>query len=698
MSGVADHVPVDELTEAQAAGELARLAGEIAIHDRHYYQKDAPVISDAAYDALRRRNDEIEARFPHLKRSDSPSERIGAAVAAGFTEVVHARPMLSLSNAFDDADVTDFVDRIRRFLNLQGDDPVECVAEPKIDGLSASLRYVDGRFVQGATRGDGSVGEDITANLRTIADIPDRLAGTAPAVFEVRGEVFMPHESFFDLNRRQEAAGGPLYANPRNAAAGSLRQLDPSITASRNLQFRAYAWGEVSELPGDTQMAVLEALRGWGFTVQDDTRLCRDVGEMLAFYGDIETRRADMPYDIDGIVYKVNRLDWQARLGAVSRSPRWAIAHKFPAEKAQTVVQGIDIQVGRTGKLTPVARLTPVTVGGVVVSNATLHNEDYIRDKDIRIGDTVLIQRAGDVIPQVLQVIAEKRPPDAQPYRFPDVCPVCGSHAVREAGEADTRCTGGLICEAQAVERLQHFVSRDAFDIEGLGNKQVRAFFAEGLIKAPADIFTLQRRDEAAGTKLREREGWGETSVANLFQSIDRRREIPLDRLLYALGIRHIGQTNARLLARSYGSMEAFRIAMLAAQDRESEAYADLMDIDGIGAVVAEALLDFMAEPHNQEALDALLAEVRVADVAAPVTAGSPVAGKTIVFTGTLEKMTRSEAKARAEEMGAKVSGSVSKKTDLVVAGPGAGSKLKKAEEFGIEVIDEDAWIEMAGR
>jgi len=688
---------VDALSREQAAEELARLAAEIAEHDRRYYLDSAPSVSDADYDALRQRNTAIEARFPELQRADSPSLRVGAPVADGFAEVRHARPMLSLSNVFADDDVREFLVRIRRFLSLEPEETVEVVAEPKVDGVSAALRYEDGRLVQGATRGDGTVGEDITANLRTIADIPDVLPAGVPEVFEVRGEVYLSHAAFADLNRAQEAADKPLYANPRNAASGSLRQLDPAITASRRLRFFAYAWGEVSALPGDTQWDVLQSMRQWGLTVQAQIELCRSAEEMLDYYRSAEAARAGFGYDIDGIVYKVNRLDWQQRLGQVSRSPRWATAHKFPAEQAQTVVNGIDIQVGRTGKLTPVARLEPVTVGGVVVSNATLHNQDYIADKEIRVRDTVVIQRAGDVIPQVLEVVKDKRPAGTRKYRFPDVCPVCGSHAVREAGEADTRCTAGLICPAQAVERLKHFVSRGAFDIEGLGAKQVQAFYETDLIKTPADIFRLSANDASAEEKLADRDGWGETSVANLFAAIEDRRTIPLDRFLYALGIRHIGETTARLLARTYGSLRNFMDGVTAAQDREGEAWEELLSIDGIGETVAAALLDFMAEPHNIEALDDLAAQLEVSEVAAPVQTGSPVADKTIVFTGTLEQMSRSEAKARAEALGAKVSGSVSKKTDIVVAGPGAGSKAKKAAELGIEVIDEAQWLALIG-
>ena len=691
MKAFAD-VPVDELEPGQAAVELERLAAEIRRHDVAYYQKDAPQISDAEYDALRRRNAGIEARFPELKRTDSPSDRVGAAPAAVFAKVRHARPMLSLANAFEPADVAEFLERVRRFLNLKPEEAVALVAEPKIDGLSASLTYESGRFVLGATRGDGEIGEDITANLRTIGEIPDRLHGRAPERIEIRGEVYMPRASFLALNQAQAKAGKPPFANPRNAAAGSLRQLDASITAGRNLRFFAYAWGEASALPADTHWSVLEAFRDWGFPTQR-ARRCSGVEELLAFHAEIAAERAAMPYDIDGVVYKIDRLDWQSRLGQVSRSPRWAIAHKFPPEQAQTILKGIDLQVGRTGTLTPVARLEPVTVGGVVVANATLHNEDYIAEKDIRIGDTVVVQRAGDVIPQILAAVVERRPRDAEPYAFPQTCPACGSAALREEGEAARRCMGGLVCPAQAVERLKHFVSRDAFDVEGFGEKQAQAFWQEGLVRQPADLFRLRPREAA----LLEREGWGATSVRNLLAAIDSRRRIPLHRFIYALGVRHIGQATARLLARTYGTFEAFRDAMAAAQPREGEAWEELLSIEGVGPVVAEALLDFFAEPHNQEALDALLAEVEPEEAERPRAEGSPVAGKTVVFTGALETMTRGEAKARAEALGAKVAGSVSKKTDIVVAGPGAGSKLKNAEALGVRVMTEQEWTALIG-
>jgi DNA ligase (NAD+) len=696
--------PVEHLTLEEAAEELERLAGEIAHHDKLYYQKDAPEISDAAYDALRLRNEAIERLYPELVREDSPSRRVGAAPAGAFGKVVHKVPMLSLSNGFADEDVTEFWGRVRRFLNMGEDAVLEVTAEPKIDGLSAALRYEKGRFVQGATRGDGREGENVTENLRTIADVPRHLKGrNIPDVFEVRGEVYMSHADFSALNARRAKEGEPLFANPRNAAAGSLRQLDPAVTASRPLRFFAYAWGEASVIPGETQAEVVEAFRHWGFPVNPMFRVCGSAEELLAFYHDVEERRARLGYDIDGVVYKVNRLDWQGRLGFVSRSPRWALAHKFPAEQAMTILRDIEIQVGRTGALTPVARLEPVTVGGVVVSNATLHNEDEIERKDIRIGDTVVVQRAGDVIPQIVRVVEERRPENAHRFRFPDRCPECGSHAVREINEktgkvdAVRRCTGGLICPAQAVERLRHFVSRNAFDIEGLGEKQIAAFYEDGLIAQPGDIFTLEERDRKSLKKLKDREGWGETSAGNLFKAINERRKVGLDRFIFALGIRHVGETNARLLARSYGTLEHFVEEMEAAADPQSEAWRSLTAIDGVGDVLAGALIDFFAEKHNRRVLKALAeAGVEAMPLAAQETS-SPIAGKTVVFTGSLERMTRSEAKARAEQMGAKVAGSVSAKTDLVVAGPGAGSKLAKAAELGIEVISEDEWMEMAG-
>lgn len=694
---------VEELTEAEAREELARLAEEISRHDRLYYQQDAPVISDAVYDALRARNSAIEQHFSGLLRPDSPSLRVGAAPAEQFSKVEHALPMLSLGNAFSDEDVAVFADRVRRFLGLEADAELDMTAEPKIDGLSISLRYEAKKLVIGATRGDGQEGENVTANVRTIAEIPTRIAAKdCPDVFEVRGEIYMTHDDFAELNVRQEAAGLQAYVNPRNTAAGSLRQLDPKVTAGRPLRFFAYSWGEVSALPADTQMGILQVLKRWGFPVNPLLRLCGNVDEMLEVYRTIEVERASLGYDIDGVVYKVNRLDYQDRLGFVSRAPRWATAHKFPAEKATTKLEDIEIQVGRTGALTPVAKLEPVTVGGVVVQNATLHNEDEIARKDVRIGDTVTIQRAGDVIPQVLGPILEKRPKGAKPFKFPTVCPECGSHAVREVnrktGKEDVvrRCTGALICPAQAVERLKHFVSRNAFDIEGLGAKQVAAFYKEGRIMSPADIFTLEVRDRRAKDKLKDGQGFGELSVRNLFAAIDTRRTISLYRFIYALGIRHIGETTARVLAKSYGTVAALQQALIAAIDKEGEAYGDLVNIDGIGQVVADAIVEFFAEDHNRQAINALLEQVTPEPFEVE-EANSPAAGKTVVFTGSLELVTRSEAKAMAERLGAKVAGSVSKKTDYVIAGPGAGSKRKKAEELGIEILTETEWFELVG-
>jgi DNA ligase (NAD+) len=692
---------VETLSPDRAAEELARLAEVIAHHDRLYHQDDAPEISDADYDALRLRNAAIEDRFPELVRPDSPSKRVGEAPAGGFAKVRHHVPMLSLSNAFDAEDIEEFFARIRRFLNL-GDDPVELVAEPKIDGLSISLRYEDGRFLQGATRGDGTEGEDVSANLRTLGDLPKALAGEAPTVLEVRGEVYMARPDFMKLNRDQEAAGGKIFANPRNAAAGSLRQLDSRITAARPLALFAYAMGEVSGSVATTHWDFLARLRGWGFPTNPLARLCGSVEQVLAFYDEILATRAELPYDIDGIVYKVNRFDWQERLGFVSRAPRWATAHKFPAEQAQTRLERISISVGRTGALTPVAELAPVTVGGVVVSRATLHNEDEIARKDIREGDLVVVQRAGDVIPQVVEVVAEKGRKRKPPYAFPEVCPVCESSAIREPGEVVRRCTGGLICPAQAVERLRHFVSRDAFDIEGLGDKHIRAFFEDGLLASPADLFRLRERDETAETRLKDREGWGETSAGKLFDAIETRRRIALDRLIYALGIRQVGQATAKLLARNYGTFEAWRAAMAAARDEDGDeagsAYADLVNIDQIGPLVAADIVAFVAEPHNQAILDELAAEIEIEAVAAPATADTPVAGKTVVFTGTLETMSRGEAKARAEALGAKVAGSVSKKTDYVVVGADAGSKARKAAELGVTTLAEQEWLAMIGQ
>ncbi len=690
--------PVEELSEQEAAQELERLASEIAEHDRRYHSEDAPVITDADYDALRARNNEVEARFPALIRSDSPSRKVGAVPSGRFSKVRHTRPMLSLDNAFSDEDVADFIGRVRRFLGLGNDEPVALTAEPKIDGLSLSLRYERGRLKVAATRGDGQTGEDVTSNVRTIGDIPDRLTGSGwPDMMEIRGEVYMGKADFLALNEAQAEAGGKVFANPRNAAAGSLRQLDAAITAARPLKFFAWGWGETPGSDFATQMSVLETLEAWGFITNPLITLTQNLNEALRHYRLIEEQRASLDYDIDGVVYKVDRLDWQDRLGMVSRAPRWAIAHKFPAEKAQTILKDIEIQVGRTGALTPVAKLEPVTVGGVVVSNASLHNEDEIERLGVMIGDTVIIQRAGDVIPQIVSVLKEKRPLDAVPYTFPDHCPACGSAALREGDDVVVRCTGGLICPAQRVERLRHFVSRDAFDIEGLGEKQIKAFWDDGLIESPADIFKLQRRNADAETRIEDREGWGELSARNLFNAINQRRSISLDRFLYALGIRHIGQTNARLLARSYLTLDDFLWAVTeAVNDPESAAHADLLNIDGIGPKVVETLLDFFREEHNLAVVQDLIGQITVEDFEKPLET-SPVAGKTIVFTGSLEKMSRAEAKARAEAMGARVSGSVSAKTDLVVAGPGAGAKLKKASDLGVKVIDEDGWLTMTG-
>ena len=686
-----------KLTLAKAREEHARLEAEIAEHDRRYHGLDAPTISDAEYDALRRRYTALEEAFPQLAGADSANRKVGAAPSEKFAKVRHRVPMLSLGNIFADEEVEEFCARVRRFLGLGEAAPLDVVAEAKIDGLSCSLRYENGELVQAATRGDGYEGEDVTANARVVEAIPKRLKG-APRIFEARGEVYMRHADFAALNARQAEAGKPVYANPRNFAAGSLRQLDPRMTAERPLAFFAYAWGEISEPFASTQFGAIEAMRRFGLPTNPLTKLCHSASEMLAQYRSIEEKRATLGYDIDGVVYKVNDLTLQQRLGFVSRSPRWAVAHKFPAEQATTIVEAIGINVGRTGALTPLAKLKPVTVGGVVVSNATLHNEDEIARKDVRVGDTVLVQRAGDVIPQVLAVVLDKRPADSKPYVFPETCPICGSAALREidekTGEKDVvrRCTGTLICPAQAVEGLKHFVSRNAFDIEGLGEKLIELFFTEGLIRTPAEIFTLHARDGKDGPPLREWEGFGETSARNLFNAIDARRTIPLNRFLYALGIRHVGETNARRLARHFGDWDSLRAAAQAENAAE-----EISAIGGIGPVVAEAIADFFAEPRNEAALDALLKEVRIEPMEA-VAAGHPLAGQTIVFTGSLEKMTRDEAKAVAERFGAKVSGSISAKTNLVVAGPGAGSKLAKAREFGVETVDEDEWIRRSGR
>ena len=696
-------IAVKDLSEADARVELERLATLLAEANTAYHTEDAPEMSDAEYDRLKRRNAEIEARFPALKRADSPSDQVGAPVADGFAKVRHEVRMMSLSNAFEDADITDFDQSIRRYLGLGDSDPLAYTAEPKIDGLSLSLRYENGTLVQAATRGDGTTGENVTANARTIDDIPETLTD-APDILEVRGEVYMSHADFSALNERQAAKGAKTFANPRNAAAGSLRQLDAAITRDRPLRFFAYSWGALSAPLADTQIGAIDRLKSLGFQTNPLTRRCDGPAEMIAHYKSIEAQRATLGYDIDGVVYKVDDLGYQSRLGFRSTTPRWAIAHKFPAELAWTRLEAIDIQVGRTGALSPVARLTPVTVGGVVVSNATLHNEDYIagRDangapirggKDIRVGDWVQVYRAGDVIPKVADVDLTKRPDDAQPYDFPKLCPECGSEAIREEGDAVRRCSGGLICPAQAVEKLKHFVSRAAFDIEGLGAKQVEQFYTDGWIAEPADIFTLKERYGSGLQQLKNREGWGEKSAQNLFDAIDEKRTIPLGRLIFSLGIRHVGEVVANLLARSYGTWDAFQAAIDAAHDPENEAWAGLIGIDGIGTVVANSLVNSFAQEAERASIDRLVAHLTVQEAERPRTEGSPVAGKTVVFTGTLERMTRAEAKARAESLGAKVSGSVSAKTDLLVAGPGAGSKETKARDLGVQILDEDGWF-----
>ena len=682
---------VETLTEAEAASELERLATEIAHHDRLYHGKDAPEISDADYDALRRLNAAIEARFPELARADSPTHRVGTAPESGFAKLRHRTPMLSLDNVFDAEEFAEFCTRARRFLGRA--EPLSFVAEPKIDGLSINLTYDNGRFIHGATRGDGTEGEDVTANLRTMKSVPLRLKGHAPDRIEIRGEVFMTKADFLAMNQAQAEAGEKVFANPRNAAAGSLRQLDPKITASRPLRLFAYAQGESSEPVATTHWEYLDRLRAWGFDVNPLSRRLDTEDDAAAFQQQMALERAGLGYDIDGVVYKVDDLSLQRRLGFVGRAPRWAIAWKFPAEQATTRLNDIRIQVGRTGALTPVAELEPVNVGGVLVSRATLHNEDEIARKDVRIGDTVVLQRAGDVIPQIVSVILDRRPPDARAFEVRETCPVCGSHAVRPPGEAVRRCTGGLICPAQRVERLIHFVSRPAFDIDGLGEKTVQEFYDEGWLHSPADLFRLPAREDEIAT----REGWGKLSARNLSRAIEARRGVPLDRFIFALGIRRIGESNARLLARHYGSYENWKSQMLAARQIGSDERLALGSIIGIGTAIAEELVDFFDEPRNVGILDALTAEVTVQDAAPVETADSPVAGKTVVFTGTLETMTRPEAKARAEALGAKVTDSVSKKTDYVVIGADAGSKAKRAAELGVTTLTDQEWREMAG-
>lgn len=703
-------VSVSDLSQTQARDELARLATLIADANRAYHGDDAPDLSDADFDALKRRNAEIEARFPDLKRDDSPSDKVGSAPSDGFGKVRHDVRMLSLENAFDAADITDFDDRVRKFLGLTT--AIAYTAEPKIDGLSLSLRYVNGRLTQAATRGDGEVGENVTENARTIADIPHQLQGVAvPSLMDIRGEVYMSHADFAALNARGLANGEKTFANPRNAAAGSLRQLDASITAQRPLRFFAYAWGVLSDPLAKTQSGAIARMREFGFQTNPLTTLCDGPDAMLDHYRAIEAQRATLGYDIDGVVYKVDDLALQSRLGFRSSTPRWAIAHKFPAELAWTRLEAIDIQVGRTGALSPVARLKPVTVGGVVVSNATLHNEDYIQGRDsrgnpirlgrdIRMGDWVQVYRAGDVIPKIADVDLAQRPTTAKPYIFPDICPDCGSPAIREPGDAVRRCTGGLICPAQAIERLKHFVARGAFDIEGLGAKQIEAFFNDTdlPIKTPADIFTLAARDAAQPLrKLKNRDGWGDRSVTNLFAAIEDKRKIPLNRLIFALGIRHVGDSSASLLASHYGNWTTFETAMTRAAIGKGAEWADLTAIDGVGDVLAASLVTAFHHPAERAAIDALVAHLTVQDAQQRAPTDSPVAGKTLVFTGTLEKMSRAEAKARAESLGAKVAGSVSAKTDLVIAGPGAGSKAKAAEALGVAIIDEDGWLALIG-
>ena len=700
-----------DLTEAQAKAELARLAAEIAAHDKRYYQQDKPSVSDAEYDALRERNAAIEKRFPDLVRPDSPSRRVGAAPTGKFKKVRHALPMLSLDNAFADQDVIDFAARIRRFLKLSDDEKITFSAEPKIDGLSMSLRYEDGDLVTAATRGDGSEGEDVTANIRTLKDVPLELKGRhVPKICEVRGEVYMTKADFLKLNERQKAADEPIFANPRNSAAGSLRQKDPGVTASRPLGFFAYAWGQMSEMPADSQSGMIKWFAGCGFKTNPLTRIRHSVEELLAFHREIEQTRAKLDYDIDGVVYKVDRLDWQERLGFVSRSPRWAIAHKFPAERATTVLKDIEIQVGRTGALTPVGKLEPIGVGGVIVQNVTLHNEDYIKGiggdgeplregRDIRIGDTVIIQRAGDVIPQIVDVVIEKRKKDSKPYPFPTKCP-CYLHTkvVREetaTGEegARARCSGEFACPYQKIEHLKLFCSRRAFDIEGLGEKQIEFFFEKEWVREPADIFTLEKKHKS---ELLKEEGYGETSVHNLFAAIDERRRISLERFIFALGIRHVGETTALALARGYGSWKAFHDACLKVAKGDEEVIAEMDALDQIGETVIESIKAYFGESHNRGIVERLTREVTILDAEKPKT-DSAIAGKTVVFTGTLEKFSRPEAEATAQRLGAKTSGSVSKKTDYVVAGSGAGSKLAEAKKHGVKVLSEDEWLKLIG-
>lgn len=696
------NIEIQDLDEQQALSELKRLAEEIARHDKLYFQKDDPEISDRDYDALRQRNLAIEDKFPDLVLEASPSKRVGAAPVDGFEKAAHAVPMLSLGNAFSREDVEDFSSRVRRFLSLEDDAPLPIVAEPKIDGLSISLTYSKGEFVRAATRGDGRVGEDVTHNIMTIDEIPKQIVGNVPELFDIRGEVYMGHDDFVTLNEQNEKTGQKTFANPRNAAAGSLRQLDPSITAKRPLKFFAYSLGDAQVLEVKHHSDVLAQFDAWGFPVNPLTKVCRSVDELMERYEHIALNRSDLGYDIDGVVYKVDDLALQERLGFVSRAPRWAVAHKFEAEKAVTQLEAIEIQVGRTGALTPVAKLTPVTVGGVVVSNASLHNEDEIARKDVRVEDYVVVQRAGDVIPQIVEVVLDKRSEKSEPFILPDVCPACGSPAER-AVDPDTnrqdvvrRCTGGFICPAQAVERLKHFVSRNAFDIEGMGEKQIELFYGLDWVKTPVDIFSLEEKDESGLTSLKNMDGWGEKSVSKLWDAINERRTIGLDRFIYALGIRHVGATTASDLARFYGEADRWLQAMVDAGDEGNSAFDDLKNIDGIGGVVARSLTHYFNEKRNLEQVQALFDVVTVEPVEFEEVASS-VSNQTVVFTGKLELMSRAEAKAQAERLGAKVAGSVSAKTNIVVAGPGAGSKLKKAEELGVKVLTEQEWLDLIG-
>ena len=700
-------IDVDALSEDEARIELERIASEMALHDVAYYQNDTPMISDADYDALRQRNDEIEKRFPNLIRDDSPSLRVGAKPSQGFKKVQHGIPMLSLGNAFDKSDVDDFLERLRKFLGLSDAQTLAITHEPKIDGLSANIRYEKGRLKVAATRGDGQEGEDITENIKKISDIPDTLQGDVPDVIEIRGEVYMTHDDFKTLNDRQRVSGRPEFANPRNAAAGSLRQLDPRVTAERPLRFFAYGWGETSAMPAQTQSGMMSCFKHWGFSVNPLFGVAHDASTLMESWACVEAQRASLGYDIDGMVYKVDLLDWQNRLGFVARAPRWAIAHKFPAEQAQTQLLDIDIQVGRTGALTPVAKLQPVTVGGVRVSNATLHNEDEIQRKDIRIGDIVIIQRAGDVIPQVVRVLLEERQEGSKAFVFPGLCPACGAESRREHKadgtlDAVRRCGGGLTCPAQARERLKHFVSRGALNIEGLGTKQIDDYWALGLLQRPEDIFSLRDKYAQSPPDIwtygsGKNKGALKESAIKLFDNIDRARTPSLDRFIFGLGMRHIGETSARLLARQFGSLEGMVSAALKVVSGDVEARATILEIDGIGETVVEAICDFFGEPHNLETLSALTALGVVPVALEDVAVDSPVAGKTVVFSGTLEKMTRAEAKVRAENLGANVAGSVSANTDILVAGPGAGSKKTKAETLGVIVLDEDGWLSLIG-